>query len=285
MTNVNLNLLKTLDVLLTERNVSRAAIKLHLTQSAVSLALKQLREHYNDALLVRRARDHMQLTQLGAKLVVPTRQAIEKIEAILSIQVPFDPTISEKTFHVAVSSEAASTILPRLIHRVMRSAPHVSLVQHDISGLDNTSLLNRMDVIIGQFSHDINALKSCRLYQDKLVVVGNQKHAFFTKNESTAKQWQYYSHISNYLYSANTRFVTHDLLLTLQLLKNSHLLALLPEKSVQPFLTTFALTQSDPPFKSKKIVTNLYWHRQNQTDATNKWLREMIQYITKKELY
>ncbi|MCV6620085.1 LysR family transcriptional regulator, partial [Streptococcus suis] len=100
--NFDLNLLRVLDALLRERNVSRAAERLSLSQPAVSNALARLRELLDDPLLVRAGRA-MQPTPRALSLEAPIRHALQQIEHSLIAGEAFDPARSHQRFRIAVT--------------------------------------------------------------------------------------------------------------------------------------------------------------------------------------
>ena len=97
--NADLNLLVALDVLLTERNVTKAAERLSLGQPATSAALRRLRHMFHDPLLVRRGRA-MELTPLAQALITPVREILQEIDGLLSIRPEFNPACDERSFSV-----------------------------------------------------------------------------------------------------------------------------------------------------------------------------------------
>src|ERR1700722_6325781 len=113
--NLNLNLLKDLDVLLREQNVSRAGAKLGITQSAMSLALKQLRYIYQDDLLVRGQSSKMTLTTFAKTLLPQVNQALQAVDTVFTAHLPFEPKHSQRTFHIGMSDYIAFVLLPKLM--------------------------------------------------------------------------------------------------------------------------------------------------------------------------
>ncbi|EQD39029.1 LysR family transcriptional regulator, partial [mine drainage metagenome] len=121
----DLNLLISLDALLHEKNISRAAERLYVSQPAMSAALHKLREYLNDPLLVRVGRT-LELTPRGQSLVEPVRETLLQIQATLGAQPLFDPTTARREFTVIVSEEALPDLLPALIKRLALEAPGIS---------------------------------------------------------------------------------------------------------------------------------------------------------------
>ena len=111
---LDLNLLVALDTLITERNITRAADKLHLSQSAMSNALGRLRSYFGDPLLVPVQR-RMELTPRALALKDPLRDVLVRIRATIEVQPEFDPTRSDRVFKVFASDYTLQTILPQTV--------------------------------------------------------------------------------------------------------------------------------------------------------------------------
>src|SRR5215831_16700916 len=123
---VNTNLLVALNALLREQNVSRAAEAMGLTQSSMSHALSHLRAHFGDRLLVPSGR-RMVLTERGRTLVEPVGLAVAQVERVFTPVSTFDPATSDRTFRIVATDNIEVFLLPRLIARLSRQAPHVDL--------------------------------------------------------------------------------------------------------------------------------------------------------------
>jgi LysR family transcriptional regulator, nod-box dependent transcriptional activator len=120
----DLNLLRSLDALLAERNVTRASERLFVTQQAMSGALRRLREHFENELLVRVGRQ-MELTPLARSLALPVRDALLKVESALNTQPSFDPRTAKGTVRVAMSDYTSLVLLPRLMRVLAAEAPNI----------------------------------------------------------------------------------------------------------------------------------------------------------------
>jgi DNA-binding transcriptional LysR family regulator len=123
---IDLNLLTSLDALLDEKNVTRAARRLGVSQPAVSHNLRRLRELLGDPLLVR-APGGMQITPRAAELQPAVRAALEAAEAVLQAAPVFEPARAERTFVLAMMDQAAFQLLPPLIERIAAAAPGITL--------------------------------------------------------------------------------------------------------------------------------------------------------------
>jgi LysR family transcriptional regulator, nod-box dependent transcriptional activator len=127
----DLNLLVALDMLLRERNVTRAAEKLYVSQPAMSASLNKLRAYFGDPLLVRVGRE-FELTARAVSLVEPVREALLKVQTALGTQPEFTPASAQREFSIIVTDAAIPGFLPAILRRVAREAPgircHIELV-------------------------------------------------------------------------------------------------------------------------------------------------------------
>ena len=129
----DLNLLRAFDALLSERNVTQAANRLHVTQQAMSGSLKRIRETFDDEILVR-VGQHLELTPLSSALAVPVREIMLQVGAMLETRPSFDPATADRHFRIAMSDYATVTILPFLMAHLSRAAPGIVC---DIQLIDN----------------------------------------------------------------------------------------------------------------------------------------------------
>jgi DNA-binding transcriptional LysR family regulator len=122
----DLNLLVALDVLLTERNVTRAGERLFLSQPAVSGILARLRHAFQDELLVRVGRN-LELTAFAADLAGPVRDTLHQIEDLLNLRQPFEPESVQLRFRVAASDYVVFLLLGTLLRLLTTIAPQISV--------------------------------------------------------------------------------------------------------------------------------------------------------------
>jgi DNA-binding transcriptional LysR family regulator len=123
---LDLNLLVALDVLLTERSITRAGERMHLSQSAMSSALGRLREYFGDELLVQTGRT-MRPTPLAERLAVGVREVLLQVETTIRTQPDFDPSNSTRHFRLLMSDYVSTVLLARLLPRLQREAPGITL--------------------------------------------------------------------------------------------------------------------------------------------------------------
>lgn len=122
---LDLNLLVALDVLLEEKNITRAGERLHLSQSAMSSALARLREYFQDDLLVQVGR-RMTPTPLAEQLALPVREILHKVEATVQTRTEFDPATSSRHFKLLMSDYVIAVLMTSVIPRIQMEAPNVT---------------------------------------------------------------------------------------------------------------------------------------------------------------
>lgn len=173
----DLNLLRVLDALLRERNVSRAAERLALSQPAVSNALNRLRALLDDPLLVRVGRA-MQPTPRALELEAPIRAALRQIEESLGEGSRFEPARSRQRFRIALTDYAEMLLMPRLLARLAEQAPGVRIdVQHLSPRLPAEALeKGEIDLALGRFEALPPRFAGVRWMSETLQLVARRDH-------------------------------------------------------------------------------------------------------------
>jgi LysR family nod box-dependent transcriptional activator len=122
---LDLNLLVALDMLLAERNVTVAADRLCLSQSAMSGALGRLREYFDDDLLIHTGRK-MVLTARGESLVVPVRNVLLQIKTTITTTPEFIPSDSDRHFSIVMSDYSLQVMLAGALRQISEQAPNLT---------------------------------------------------------------------------------------------------------------------------------------------------------------
>ncbi|TYL97486.1 LysR family transcriptional regulator [Bradyrhizobium rifense] len=125
LNSLDLNLLAALDALLREANVSRAAMRIGLSQPATSHALQRLRDIFGDPLLVRTGA-RMELTPRAQALRAPLAQALDQVRGLF-VRDEFDAARSERPFRLMMPDLAVELLMPPLMEKVTRLAPNVRI--------------------------------------------------------------------------------------------------------------------------------------------------------------
>ncbi len=177
ISNFDLNLLRVLDALLRERNVSRAAERLALSQPAVSNALSRLRELLGDPLLVRVGRA-MQPTPRALDLETPIRAALKQIEQSLVIGEGFDPARSRQRFNIALTDYVELLCMPRLLQQLAEEAPGVKVAVRHLSPSLPAAALDQgeLDLLLGRFERIPSRFSSRRWMSETVRLVARRDH-------------------------------------------------------------------------------------------------------------
>ena len=125
LNSLDLNLLTALDALLREVNVSRAALRIGLSQPAASHALQRLRDIFGDPLLVRTGA-RMELTPRAQALRAPLAQALDQVRGLF-VSDEFDAARSERQFRLMMPDLAVELLMPPLMEKVTQAAPNVRI--------------------------------------------------------------------------------------------------------------------------------------------------------------
>jgi DNA-binding transcriptional LysR family regulator len=194
---IDLHLIKVLHTVLSERSVSRAAVRLGMYQPAVSSALKRLRDISGDPLLVRSGAN-MVPTEAGLRMLEPAAHILRSAETLFSDARGFDPATSEHTFSVAASDYLDPLFLPQLVALLKRAAPLCPIEVHSLSGkTDYRDQLaqGEVDVVIGNWPKPPPDLHLGRLFGDEVVCLVSQNHPAVRRGWTEA-DWLHAEHVA-----------------------------------------------------------------------------------------
>lgn len=291
---IDLNLLKTLDLLLEERSVSNAALRLYRTQSAVSHALQKLREIFGDPLLVRDGWQ-MRLTEKATLLQQPVRNILMDIQVLFENNQQFDPRTSHRVFNIAVP-EYCMWLMQDFIVKIKSLAPHttVNLITQatDISDVQSCSI----DLMLKIGSK--NLASGIESYQCGTVVWGilaNTNHPISA--DPTIKEWSSYDQIAiESISSPDTKL--SDIFITMNInkimvVKSDNFWSLIPFlKNSNSVITTLCLDNIDyqslcglkmvkcPLSLSSYNLTANWLTQREYSDSAIKWLIREFKELT-----
>ncbi|HTB64942.1 MAG TPA: LysR family transcriptional regulator [Steroidobacteraceae bacterium] len=294
----DLNLLIALDALLHEKNVTRAAERVFLSQPAMSASLQKLRDFFQDPLLVRVGRE-MELTPRARSLQQPVREALLKVQATLGTQPTFDAATMRRTFTVIATDEAVPELIPRVLGRLAREAPQIQCHVEQVSQTSLTRLAyGDADLCL---SLDITRLYGLREFPETLqsvplrpvrwVCVMSQEmaipgetmtladyqslpHIFARPNGHTAPVEELVRRLTGM--DLNVRATTQSLLEMLFMLPGSPFAATVPERVARLVLPLVPLKIFALPFEALDGHEILLWHPRNDLDPGHTWLRSLF---------
>lgn len=291
---VNLNLLAALAALLEERNVTRAAARMGVTQSAMSSSLAQLRALFDDPLF-RRTAHGIEPTPRALALAAPLTEAMRLLERTLTKD-EFDPATSTRTFVLAASDHAELVVLPRLLRRLGRVAPGVRVEVrpwglHEVPPLlargEADLMLGFYDVVPPRHEHEL-------LFEDAYTCIVRRNHPRVKKRLSLST-WLELEHVlvsqqraakgsvdraleSMGLSRKIGAQVSHFLLVPL-LVARTDLVAAISESVAEAFATPLGLRRFSPPVSLPKGHVGQVWHEQMNADPGHRFLRETIREV------
>ena len=286
---VDANLLVTLDALLVDASVTRAAERLGRSSSAISHALAKLREVFADELFVR----------AGQKLV-PTAKAVELaptvhvilagMESLLRPSKPFDPSLAIRDFSVAASEAAELILLQPLRQRLKPLAPSVRVDWMPFHREDNIDALRngRCHFMIDIEGVPVPApdIRVLKLFDDKLITLARDGHPLTRRK--TADRFATADHIEvNSLpaiepinravaadkLACNVSSRVSSVLVGLLLALNSDALITLPASLAQILEKQFGLVRVHQPFGPIAFPVRLLWHSSYDRDECHAWVR------------
>ncbi len=289
--NFDLNLLRVLDALLRERNVSRAAERLSLSQPAVSNALNRLRELLDDPLLVRAGRA-MQPTPRALSLEAPIRDALQQIEHTLNAGDFFDPATSRQRFVIAVTDYVELICMPALMAHLANVAPGIQLaIQHLTPSLPAEALDNgEIDLAVGRFLDVPTRFHSRRWASETLQVALRQHHpliegeldlpAFLRLRHLWVHGGQTRGMVDQWLKDHDLErkvvYTTPNYLQAAHIVASSDLAAVLPTGLARHFAGLLPLQLFDLPFDLGAFQLDIVSVAQRERDAALQWLIEQI---------
>ncbi|MDO6765456.1 LysR family transcriptional regulator [Agarivorans sp. 1_MG-2023] len=288
---INLNLLSALYYLLQEQSVTRAAEKMHLSQSAMSKHLAKLREVFGDPLLVR-VQGQLQATPKGLELKAQVAPLLDSVENLLHQQV-FEPSLCQRTFTIATSDYVSEHLLPKVLGLIYEQAPQLNI---ELCNWDHTTnrLLHSGEVDLGMTlpPKDSTELHATTLGTDRLVCLMHQQHPYLALNTPSVADYCRYphaiittgadknSHIDRYLqqqgFQRQIQFRASSYPATVQILSETRFILTLPAKIAQQLVKQRPLAIVDLPFTVENFEYSLIWHHRNHHDPAHSWFRQQI---------
>ncbi len=295
--NVDLNLLVALDALLAERSVSRAAVRLHLSQPATSAVLARLRELFGDPLLLGSARG-MLPTPRALELLGPVKQVLDEIDAIIQPRTAFDPDSAEHTFTLSASDYVEYALLPTLVDYIERHAPRVRLAVRplDLQTLTKQMETGEVDICIAGLQNAPAGLHQQPLYTERIVSVVRRKHpgvgAHLTLEKFCSLEHILVS-VRGSGFSARIdealatlgrkrrgRLAVPHFLLVPEIVARSDMISALPERLALGYANKLRILE--PPVKLDGFTVGQIWHERNQREPAQVWLREVVLKLAQK---
>jgi len=298
---LDLNLLRVFDAVMAERNLTRAAARLSLTQPAVSNALRRFREAVGEELLTR-ATHGVIPTPYAERLWPQVRVALDQLRGALDPG-DFDPRRDAVNFRLAMADATAAVLLPPLIEHIEAQQALVNLRVVPLTTRDPRGLLEtgQIDVAVGYFPEAIaelathgeySSLHHQRLNESEYVCVMRRGHPLAAGGTLTLDQFCEAHHLLVSFSGLPHGFVdqalaalnrTRRIVLTVnqfftagRVVANSDLLTVLPRHFVTVTGIDDQLVLRDLPFDQPPVHVDAIWHRRAQHGHSHEWLRNAL---------
>ncbi|MBN3840047.1 LysR family transcriptional regulator [Burkholderia sp. Ac-20349] len=288
---IDLNLLVTLHALLSEKHISRTAVRLHRSQPAVSHALARLREIFGDPLLVRRA-GRLELTARANELVEPLNDVLGRLGALIEPQA-FDPSAATRVFRIAMSDYGARIVLPALVKTLRADAPGIELI---VSQATREAM--RMQLMDGEVDLALGVLPALQrdLHAQPLFVESFACLADASRlpagGELALDAWLARPHalvamrdgMDNEVDRALAR-LRHERRIAVilpfwsvanDLIAGTDLVLTVARRNLDRVRDDARLRVFEPPFPIDSFEFSQYWHARRHGDAAHIWLRQTI---------
>ena len=290
---VDLNLLPVFEAVYEERNLSRAAERLAMTQSAVSHALSRLRSLFRDELFVRQPRGVVP-TRGSDVLYATLRGALASVRESVGNARGFSPGAAERSFFVAVSHPLGPMIAVRLRERLARVAPGIEVAFSTRSRpieIERAMREGRIDAAVDWLMPERGRFHDVTLFEDAVVAVARNGHPLLRRMESTSdlakasfvslrprvegehpvaglREWQRLK--LNYVLEVS------EILEIFMVVRQSDLFGLIPTSMIKFARDVFGLRQVLAGPKIVRVPIKLMWHADREADAAHVFLRNQI---------
>ncbi|SIR13784.1 LysR family transcriptional regulator [Pseudacidovorax sp. RU35E] len=291
---IDLHLIRVLYTVLTDRSVSRAALRLGMYQPAVSAALKRLRELSGDPLLVRSG-SGMVPTEAGLRMIEPAASILRAAEMLFSDVRGFEPQTAATTFRIAANDYLDPLFLPLVVTQIKRLAPLTRIEIHPLSSdSDYHAHLaeGTLDLVIGNWLKPPEDLHMSRLFGDEVVSMVSQEHPAVRRGWDL-ETWLEAEHIAPTPTHPGARGIIDQLLdaigrqrnitarcahfsLIPQMVASSLLVLTTGRQFCERFAQQLPVRILDCPATLPRLLYYQLWHERTHSSSAAQWLREQV---------
>lgn len=287
---LDLNLLVALDALLVERNITRAARRLNLSQSATSGVLSRLREALDDEILVQVGRTMMP-TPLAEGLAKPVRDILLQIQATFESKAAFEPLESARHFRVAASNYPTTVLLTPYSQQLSWSAPKVTLeivpLAMDFAGQLDRAEVDLLIMPMKFLSEDhprqvlLEESYKCVVWQgntevdetltmEQFLSMSHVASSFGDSRQLTMDQW----FLQTTGVERQVGITTNDFNTVPGMVINTNRIATMHARLAEHFARYFPLRLLEPPVALPSVTMAMQWHKYLDNDPSHRWFRE-----------
>lgn len=288
---INVRLLLMFDEVYRGRSVSKAAERLGMSQPSLSLGLNKLRAHFEDPLFVRTSRG-MEPTPYADQLISHFRGAIDLLKHALEKKQTFDPTVSERNFRICITDITQMVVLPVLLERLKKEAPHVSFNVLPVTEEALRQLeVGDIDLLVGYVPNIGEGLFQQRLLMRDYVCIASTRHPRVRKS-MTLELFKSERHVVVTASGSGLR-LAEETLSTLKfkrriqlqvphlmgldrLVGDSEMIATVPRPVGLFLAASGAVKVHEHPVKLPGYLVKMHWHERYHLDAAGQWLRRLM---------
>ncbi|VCU70195.1 Nodulation protein D 2 [Pigmentiphaga humi] len=290
---VDLHLLMIFDAVLSEGNVTRAADRIDISQSAVSKGLAQLREIFRDPLFLRNGRGVVP-THKAMEMATSVRQAILALHALASPSAPFAPHSARLHFNIAATDYVSFMLLPPLMQRLASVAPSVSVAIHPIEPLmpEELLLLGRVDLVLSPVPTAMYPVYRQELFRDDYVCLHRIGHPLDGRSID-AQHFASHRHVAMPRQNGARERVLQDamqqhgvsrdvaaqvphMLSIPPTLVCTDLIATITRRVATSFCGLYPLRMAPHPLPLGEFVVSQLWHERTNASPSQQWLRALL---------
>jgi DNA-binding transcriptional LysR family regulator len=289
---VDLNLLVSLDALLAERSVTRAGIRLSITQPAMSATLARIRRLFDDEILVRDGVT-MRPTRLGAAMQAPVREILARVEELVLDRSRFDPARDVRTFTIATSDYVGAILFGPVLTSLSREAPGVRLriLSSDVATSADRLERGAIDLAVlpGGLA-EAHELRSQPLFDDDFVIATWRGNGDLEDplDFPTFDRLPYLdvrlgppptmigSRLEELGHRREPTVIADSFLLGASLLRGTRLVCVLPRRLARALAVAAELRLIEPPADFPSITETMWWRPDSDRDPGNRWLRDQL---------
>lgn len=268
-----------------ERNVSKAAERLAITQPAMSGVLTRLRDSFDDSLFVRVQRGVVP-TNRALELAPQVKKVLNEVEQLL--QPPqFDPTTAELTVRIACTDYAMRAVIVPFLHLLKIQAPKIKVAVLAINESLVQNQLEQRQIDFALVTPDFQApdIHAKNLYDERYICAVRHDHPIAQQTELPLEQFcqleqaLIFSGVTDQALQAmglqrNVSLSVQNFIVLPELLEQSDLLAVVPERLITHLNN---LKRFEPPLKIQGFTKTLIWHERTHKDPAYCWIRELIE--------
>lgn len=283
---LDLNLLVTLDALLTEHNVTRVAEKLNFSQPSISVHLSKLRDIFDDPLLLPGPRG-MLPTAKAESLREPLRVALSALESVVAPTKPFEPITAKNTWTVSAADYGESTVVLPVLTGLRSVAPNtrLSVIELAPAKIAKQLEMGEIDIAFHVSDEASPELHRKTLFSERYVLAGCQGHPQLSP-AITPAQFCALDHVIVSPSGGGFCGVTDDALEQAGLMRRvvlsvPHFLfvkSVLASTDLVAILAVASpeLQYIEPPLAIAGYEMSMLWHERSHRDPAHRWLRDFI---------